>query len=312
MKNIILFMVAIPLVVIMSCSKKNDQNFEKEKDLVDVRFSAKLFDESIQPMTNRKLSTTKATALNFREENLFSMFTLYVFDENGEFVTYGSKVVINSDGVFQNDSLFFNLKLPHGTYKIASFGEPSPIDNKANISNYKLRNIESNLFTSELKTIKVDGVNTFEPLIMNRVSSKIEFNFIDKTPKEPLMLELKGNPVDFIYPFNSDLQSIQTNKSITFWTFPVESVIPIQTLKSLPDNSKEFTLINFEVFIYNESRVLIGTKKIPNVKIKKNHVTRLTGKLFDEISNESTDDGTSKFKAEIIKEYSPVILEQSF
>lgn len=308
MRKKFLILLLIPLTI-FSC-KKNDIEESDEKQF-DVKFSAKLFDQTIEPFGSKAERSIKAASGSGSVESseMFDTFTCFIFDENEKYVTSKSRIVVDMDHNFLKDSLYLNFKLPKGKYKVGFTGNIPYSNNIQNAKDVFSEFGEVHKFSSSLVPITITGNNVFDPVELNRLTSKVEFNFVDNTPSEKVSIEFKARMPNRINPFYPISQLDMFYTIIKNWSFPVNSIIPTQSIIAFPDLTKESTSISFDILIYNESKALIGQKNITDVIIKKNHITKLTGKLFDGIGNTN---GNGSFHASAIPDYNSSVLEQTF
>lgn len=321
------YLMAILSFLFISCSKNVDENeiVPKEK-LIQVKVQASVFKQSINPLSLMAASNSQGFSTSGNAE--ITDLELMVFDEYGRFVT--SKRNITADSfykpIFGSDS--FNLTLPKGNYKIGLIGHNRQygglnfyIDQKDitahNLTVDRSEHFPANVmrvfvrdsYIHQFQDFSLKSDTSLSPFKLTRLTSKLEINIEDKIVPDAAHI-LIGNMINAtIYPFSTTKSSI---KREGYFTFDVsKNAGAINTVLSTPiysninnPNSKE----TITVKIYNKDYVLLTYLTIPNVTLKPNHVTKLSGKFF---SNYKTD-GDLNLKTEILKDYSSTIIEQKF
>ncbi|MGX1639461.1 hypothetical protein [Sphingobacterium sp. NPDC055431] len=306
MKKSLIILALLPLLF-FGCKKGGSTDEPKpEEKLYEVKFSANPFDQEIKPMNLK--STTSNNIIN--QDNFKDMFGglyYFIYDESGKNVASGASEAI---GPNYNDILNFNVKLPKGKFSLAVVGAPAlqSVD-PSKLENVFFTELGTNTFSSEIKTINVEKDSTYSPIKLSRISSSIKVNIKDISPNEEVTLELRGNVYGRIYPFSTNYSQTPVLKSFGKIKTTPNSANHFFDIILFPQKPGTTTSINLEVLIFNNSNVLIGTKSIPGVVIKSNHKTILTGNVFDVLDS---PEKKSIFKAEIVGDFSPEIINQTF
>src|SRR5690606_10513180 len=89
-------------------------------------------------------------------------------------------------------SLDFKIKLPKGNYKIGFIGSNDysgdQLSKHINTVSVSVRG--NPLYFGDLKGFTVDKDVTVNPIVVNRVSSKLKINISDAAPSEPVTVKL--------------------------------------------------------------------------------------------------------------------------
>ncbi len=306
MKKALIILALIPLLF-FGCKKggSSDQ-IKPEEKLYEVKFSTNSFNQFISPMRS---STNTATIPVDRFDPLNYFFELYyiVVNDKNIVIANGSNMIFNADYNFITGSLDFKLKLPKGNYKIGLIGsnDYSGGHLSQNISSVSV-NVRTNpIYFGEFKSFTVDNDVTVNPIVINRVSSKLKINISDVAPSEPVtvkLFEYKQSQL-FLFDKRNDIYN-QSERLLGVFNIAGGSENNVLNAFVIPNRNDPAANFNYEIKIYNPDNVLIGTKKISNVILKENHITSLTGRLFDVIQTENTG---NNFQAKITREYSNVI-----
>lgn len=306
MKKSFIILALLPLLF-FSCKKGGSTDEPKpEEKLYEVKFSTNSFDQFISPMKSSTNTSTIPTD-RFYPLNYFWNLNYFVVNDKDIVIANGSNIIFDADYKFYNGSLDFKIKLPKGNYKIGFIGSNDysgdQLSKHINTVSVSVRG--NPLYFGDLKGFTVDKDVTVNPIVVNRVSSKLKINISDAAPSEPVTVKL------FEYAQAQVFLADKGNDSYTYserllGTYNIagnseNNILNAFVIPNRNDPTKEF---NYELRIYNADNVIIGTKKISNVLLKENHITSLTGKVFDAIEPENTG---SNFQAKINQEYSNVI-----
>ena len=306
MKKSLIILALLP-VLFFGCKKGGSTDEPKpEEKLYEVKFSATPFSQTINPMSKSSTSPTSSSAPVLEE--WFRALNYIVFDDNGKFITSGESMLFDTKNDFIPGSLNFSLKLPKGNYEIGLLG----LNAAAGGDKWEsviVSHSPNHQFSSSIVKFTVEKDAVMPPIILNRISSKINFEFTDVTPKEKVTLRIIGKFVDSVFPFSKTKPAIYREFDLPTWSPEINSIKHNHEIVLLSDLSKESTLVDLEVTIFNNSRVSIGKKVIKGVSIKPNHITTLKGKIFDVISS---SEAKNDFKAEIVKDYSKEVITQTF
>ena len=306
MKKSILILALLPLLF-FGCKKGSSTDEpEPEEKLYEVKFSTNSFDQFISPIKS-SINTTAIPTDRFDPLNyFFNLYYIVVNDEN-LVIANGSNMIFDADYNFITGSLDFKLKLPKGNYKIGLIGsnDYSGGHLSKHIADVSVNVSTNPVYFSDFKSFTVENDVTVNPLIINRVSSKLKINISDVAPSEPVTVKLFENKQSqlFLFDKRNDVYNYY-EKLLGVFNIAGGSENNVLNAFVIPNRNDLTEKFNYEIRIYNTDNVLIGTKKISNVLLKENHITSLTGNLFDVIQPENTGDN---FQAKINREYSNII-----
>ncbi|MGB7526943.1 hypothetical protein [Sphingobacterium cellulitidis] len=299
--------------LLFSCSKeKLDYVQSQENQTFKIRFSASNFTQQIKPLDlkgSTKSNSEQVPSINVND--YFRILNYFVADENNKIIIHGNSHIFDSNDVFHKDKLAFNLELPKGQYKIGLLGSGlgfSMIDN--NILSISAASIGTAIFASSLMPLKVEKDSIYEPILLKRLSSKLQIKITDLSPAEKLTIKLITNDRSQIRPFdrlNDDIFSSES-ELLVYDVLPNSNQNFIETYISPYIKNGVSEKFDFKLIILNQNQEILGIKEIKDVAFKENHITILTGNLFEILRNEKNN----SFKSEIVEGYSEEKINQKF
>lgn len=323
----------ISIFILSSCGKHVESiQPDQEDKLYNLNFSIHDFSQIVEPLNSGNLKGSTTT--NSVDKLPIDVLEYSIYDSKRVLVASGKNdIVSNSTGVSLPVGFDFKAKLPKGDYHLGVVGYNSK-DAGATFKRNQGQTLQSSggvyfgtqknekLSFNEIKnsevfsygygkiSLKSDTVLAMLPL--KRLTSKLELKILDEIPTDAAFLYIGGVFGVTMSPFQADALTFAAHKMY----------IPFDTKKDVGNINAVFTTVvmpleiktydvddDIEIRVYNANYVPIVIKTIPNVARKANHITRLSGKLFDGLPNTSY---TGAFKAEIIKEYSPDDIQVGF
>lgn len=328
MKRSLSILALVPLLL-LGCKKDetgNESKPENPQKLFKVNIQASTFSESVKPMQLLASKSSQIALVN--ETPAITNLVLLVYDANGKLVTSKENYTVDNlyNPIVGKDK--FSLTLPKGKYKLGVIGHNrlygglnfylDPTDMYAHsLKVERSEHFQANVmkvfirdsFFHDYKDFEIKSDTTLAPLKLTRLTSKLELNIEDKIVDEAAHI-LIGNMINTtVYPFSKDKSSSHLEG---YMDFSVSSKVgltntvlstPIYSNLNKPD-SKE----TISVRVYDKNYVLISYVNIPNVTLKPNHITKLSGKLFENYKK----DADGEIGVEVMKEYSSTVIQQSF
>ncbi|VTQ00361.1 hypothetical protein [Sphingobacterium daejeonense] len=281
MKKSLIILALLPLLF-FGCKKGGSTDEPKpEEELYSIQFSSSIFLQQVNPMSKKAASVSVSNS-SISEDDKFGKLYYLIYDSNDKLVYKNEK---NVENYSPGSADFINkVELPKGNYIVLAIGSPKDVNAGNGYKNIRLEayDYEKHLFVSDIKSIVVKQDSIYSPLSLKRMSSSLEIQTTDEKPLEvsKIVLKCKNLPESF-YPFN--------NKQDPYSFMQLEpKFIATKTAKGyniktilLADRTKESTVFDIEVKMYNKDNVFLGTKDIKNVTIKENHQTKLEGALFE-------------------------------
>lgn len=319
MKIIPALLTVVGMSLVMSCSKNNDEpNPIDNSKLHELRFTVSGFNESHIPMDS-KAATSSSTAASPINNILYVLL---------------DKDLLPIDTLMRpvkGSASSLSLKLPNGDYTLRAVG----FDNSNTHSLYTkyqlvfTRFIEKEIFKikdydiSDVfilnKSFKVSKDSTYSKLALKRITSKIELNILDKIPTEASYIEIATNSSSNFFTLSKDLKD---NITYPYNTDFVSNVIDISSLRTLANqiissniltDDQKFTE-QFErtspvkINVLDSTGKVILGKEILNVRLLPNTITRLSGKLFEDINKDKNE----SFAVTIDQNFNSNVITQTF
>jgi len=324
--------MAIMPFLFSACSKSESNEIPKpEQELVKVSFSTEGFRQSVDPMSTK--SSTKQAASGpviekgfYNGGGLINDLLLVVYNSKDELVFTEHRNASIISGQLSEINGDFSLELPKGKYKVGVLGFTHGAAQMYFDFNYTNRmlhqfglamasgtgfDVEESFiresFVYKYNDFTINSDTVVAPLKLERITSKLNIVMEDEIPVEARYIMLGGALNALIYPFQGTTDG---NKYKGYVKFQIgASRVKNVTLSTpiYPTLGKEGDTNNLVALIYDENYVLIGQKTIPNIILKSNHITTLSGKMFD-----YNADKTANFKATIVKEYSTDNIEGTY
>lgn len=315
MKKLIIILALMPLII-SSCKKSNDEtNSKVEEKLYKINLSLDGLKQELQPMafksgTNRNNELSEAEQAN--------AVAVFIYGADNNLVAKKESYLIDPYGNPEKDADKFNFDLPKGNYKISAIAYDGSVLNNVNSLNsitmtyggYNDNNVNrtiarySEIYTSAVLPISVEKDETIDPLKLNRISSRIQIEIKDEIPAEVDYILVGGLFVNRVYPFtdNPFSQSVTTN---TYLKYNLSSQVGEKgvLLSSIiyPLNTNNENSDKLEVLMFSKTHVLLSTKIIEGLIVKPNHITKLSGNLFDEYNGR---EHSNSLAVEFVREYS--------
>lgn len=216
----------------------------------------------------------------------------------------------------KTDSEFYTFNTPKGRFKfgiLAHWGsiitDPKDIENQSldlNTFNYKfnglviINNPESYVLRINDFHIKSDLMKY--PISLSRLNSVIEILIKDEIPQNIGYILFGGKLPSRIYPFKYGIYKFDEPRYLLFKTISLD-IKSGNSLRSIIYGTEDVQ--EYEIQVYDFDKKLVFSKKIPNIFFKENHITRLTGKLFDKTDQIG-------FKVQLVKDYANDIIKVNY
>lgn len=319
MKFLNLSIAGIAMLMLFSCSK-SDSNVEPNPSdkLHTVKFTVDGFTQSYKPIDTKSATTTSTASSPINE-------ILYVLLDKDQLPidTLRRPVSGNSSSI--------NLKLLNGNYTLRAIGY-----NNSNIGSlytkyqlvytsfrsqdiFKIQDYNiSDVFTLNTE-FQVSKDSTYKSQTLKRISSKLELNILDKIPAQAAYIEISTNSSNYFYGFAKEFKNNFTLGNNTDY---VSNVIDIAALASLTNQTISTNVLTdnqtytapaerttpVKINVLNSTGSVILSKEILNVKLMPNTITRLSGKLFEDLNSEKK----GNFAVTINQNFNTNIITQTF
>lgn len=319
MKFLNLSIAGIAMLMLFSCSK-SDSNVEPNPSdkLHTVKFTVDGFTQSYKPIDTKSATTTSTASSPINE-------ILYVLLDKDQLPidTLRRPVSGNSNSI--------NLKLLNGNYTLRAIGY-----NNSNTHTiytkyqsvytgfrsqdiFKIQDYNiSDVFTLNTE-FQVSKDSTYKSQTLKRISSKLELNILDKIPAQAAYIEISTISSSSFYGGAKDLKN---NITYPYNTSYVSNVIDISSLASLTNQTISTNILTSDqtytapaerttpvkINVLNSTGAVIISKEILNVKLMPNTITRLSGKLFEDLNSEKK----GNFAVTINQNFNTNIITQTF
>lgn len=320
----------LALCLFAACKKQKNDDFEltEKQELFKVAFQLTGFTETNRPF--KKLASTTGDPGNPKEASI-NQIVYVLLNENKTPIDTFERAVKPSENQL-------NLELEKGNYTLRAIG----FDNRAPNGNVDVSYLRGSTVYFTFQAQYIDGLDTrnigevftlqqdlqiekdttYSELNLNRFSVRLEVNVEDEIPEGISYIDLSVNSSSNLYmtaPDNSAVWAItRPNMMPTY----VSRKIPVQELIGLSNvmfaanyllagqnyGATEEVLTNVQLKAYDLDKKLVLTKELKDVKFIPNHITRLSGKLFDELDS---DKGVT-IPINIIEDYDSEIINVEF
>ncbi|WFB63735.1 hypothetical protein PZ892_00685 [Sphingobacterium sp. WM] len=319
MKFLNLSIAGIAMLMLFSCSK-SDSNVEPNPSdkLHTVKFTVDGFTQSYKPIDTKSATTTSTASSPINE-------ILYILLDKDQLPIDTLKRPVSGN------SSSINLKLLNGNYTLRAIGY-----NNSNLGNlytkyervatvfqpkeiFKIKDYDiSDIFTLNTE-FQVSKDSTYKSQTLKRISSKLELNILDKIPAQAAYIEISTISSNHFYGASKDLKN---NITLTYNTSYVSNVIDITSLASLTNQTISTNVLTdnqtytapaerttpVKINVLNSTGAVIISKEILNVKLMPNTITRLSGKLFEDLNSEKK----GNFAVTINQNFNTNIITQTF
>lgn len=319
MKFLNLSIAGIAMLMLFSCSK-SDSNVEPNPSdkLHNVKFTVDGFTQSYKPIDTKSATTTSTASSPINE-------ILYILLDKDQLPIDTLKRPVSGN------SSSINLKLLNGNYTLRAIGFNNSSTGTAytkyqsvftsfrsqDIFKIKDYNI-SDIFTLNTE-FQVSKDSTYKSQTLKRISSKLELNILDKIPAQAAYIEISTISSNYFYGLSKDLKN---NITYPYNTDYVSNVIDISSLASLTNQTISTNVLTdnqtytapaerttpVKINVLNSTGAVILSKEILNVKLMPNTITRLSGKLFEDLNSEKK----GNFAVTINQNFNTNIITQTF
>lgn len=319
MKFLNLSIAGIAMLMLFSCSK-SDSNVEPSPSdkLHTVKFTVDGFTQSYKPIDTKSATTTSTASSPINE-------ILYILLDKDQLPidTLRRPVSGNSSSI--------NLKLLNGNYTLRAIGYNNSnttslytkYERAATVFHpqeiFKIKDYDiSDIFTLNT-AFQVTKDSTYKSQTLKRISSKLELNILDKIPAQAAYIEISTISSNLFYGFSKDLRD---NITFPYNTSFVSNIIDISSLASLTNQTISTNVLTdnqtytapgerttpVKINVLNSTGAVILSKEILNVKLMPNTITRLSGKLFEDLNSEKK----GNFAVTINQNFNTNIITQTF
>lgn len=319
MKFLNLSIAGIAMLMLFSCSK-SDSNVEPNPSdkLHNVKFTVDGFTQSYKPIDTKSATTTSTASSPINE-------ILYILLDKDQLPIDTLKRPVSGN------SSSINLKLLNGNYTLRAIGY-----NNSNTGSlytkyqlvytsfrsqdiFKIQDYNiSDVFTLNTE-FQVSKDSTYKSQTLKRISSKLELNILDKIPAQAAYIEISTNSSNYFYGFAKEFKNNFTLGNNTDY---VSNVIDIAALASLTNQTISTNVLTdnqtytapaerntpVKINVLNSTGAVIISKEILNVKLMPNTITRLSGKLFEDLNSEKK----GNFAVTINQNFNTNIITQTF
>jgi len=308
--------------MLSSCRKTNPQiSPMPEGKEYEIKFTTSGLAQEVRPNLGGGISTKSQNSSNqVSTINQPNTIEYLIYSMDNKLVERKTERINYLNGVPSNNGGTHKTKLLEGRYKIGIFAhsgefkfDNSQLNNHEILIdrgfNYLIRRDISNpkeTFIYHYKDFTVEKDTIYPTLKLERLNSKLEILIKDEIPSNISFITFGGNLPNKFYPFILSPQN------------PYQYTTPSNILFNLSNHAGKKGLIleniiqvgnkvgiidNYTIEAFDNKFELLFSKNIKQVLFKENHITRLTGRLFD-VNN---DVG---FKVEFIREYATKVIEK--
>lgn len=319
MKFLNLSIAGIAMLMLFSCSK-SDSNVEPSPSdkLHTVKFTVDGFTQSYKPIDTKSATTTSTASSPINE-------ILYVLLDKDQLPIDTLKRPVSGN------SSSINLKLLNGNYTLRAIG----YNNSNTHTIYtKYQSVYTSFIGQDIFKIKdyyisdvftlntefqVSKDSTYKSQTLKRISSKLELNILDKIPEQAAYIEISTISNSSFFGSDKDLKDLITPRYNTNY---ISNVIDISSLASLTNQTISSNILTngqtytspietstpVKINVLNSTGAVILSKEILNVKLMPNTITRLSGKLFEDLNSEKK----GNFAVTINQNFNTNIITQTF
>jgi len=257
-------------ISLFSCSKSSDQE-PKEEQLYDVSFNVSVFNQEVVDLKATQALSGVVTYLHY-----------FVLDQGGEIIYYTEYKHTDDDFGTIKD------KLPEGDYQIVFIGMHETITEEE-LDGIYLYTAEYQLKDTYSKSlsISVPSEKAEQSIQLDRIVGKLELIFTDKIPSEVKTIDyvLMNCPYDIELP-TGRISEGEINKNSAPIIISDDDKdnpnyqIDIFELANESGNSHDL-IIN----CYDVNGDILETRKLTDIMIYRNKITRLSGEMFSSTKN---------------------------
>lgn len=324
-KNIVISLV---LFLLIGCKKDNEHTSNSDR-LFDVTFTAKEFQQDLTVISEKKatnLVSNQSPEDYFRSR--YSRIRFLIFNSNGDIaINLDRSMIPYLNEETTEDFWKFNIQLAKGTYKVgavfynAEEGAPLFIKDKINGNHYlDIFNLSEEVFVKKFTEFVVSSDSTYSPIELNRLNGLLMVQLSDAVKSEAASFRISYSQYSIINPFLNELYiGDEENYFTQSLSFSLKDSVgkenTIFQTPILPKSSTNGSNFDITLSLFDNKGKLIGSKKVNNVLIKSNYRTKLTGPIFDLITETPTNPESknkSNFKIEMNTIYNNNIINKEF
>lgn len=278
-KSVLLFLVVAIAFVAASC-QTDDLQISKGSDEVQVSFSVDDFRQEVTPMP-------KAVSA---ESSMLLYYSYYIYSEGGELVKSGRRSIDDPSytllNVYLKPGKYFALFVGNNVVENADsywktiVKEPSPSGEAS--------------FGATISFIVDSAGSKSHDVVMRRLVGRVEVDIQDQIPENFGSLEV--NVLLFPQEYSLSLGKAYKAKSNVKTSFTSRQLLDKKVWFYSFSNSEIWNK-ELQFTVYSTKGEVISSKRVPNLIVKTNYLTKLTGNMFDgsdifTVSIDSSWDGT--------------------
>jgi len=288
MKNLLLG--AVLLFSLSSCDKEETNQIENKK--YPVQFNTTGFTSEISPLKSGITESEDRFYAVFDSEQKFVKEIRFAADDQIKDVL--------SAGEY---TAFIGVSNDNSSFLIYS---DDPV---IKYSNFQFNNFFAEVYLGKVKFTVGENDNNNIPIVLNRMNGKLEIVLEDEIPSQSTVT-VQLSTIGYALKLDNFNTHNSSNESFTYTNETASALSPIITTNLVPSHKNEIDVQNLSTITLtcrDKNDNILGIKTIENVRLERNTLTTLTGKLLSNDPN-STDSG---FALTFNEDWNPAI-EKTF
>ena len=316
MKKSLIILALLPLLF-FGCKKGGSTDEPKPEETFKVSINVTGFSQDITPMNKRSSSTKSAS--NASEPLPITTLELFVYTQQGNLVVKKTNFLKDNNYNTIPGSEKFDLVLPKGNYKIGLLGHNRQYGgivytfDEREMNGHSLRvdgaGFDFNkisvkdAYVHRYSDVKLYSDTTFAPFQMHRYTSKLNVKIEDKIPNEVSSIRVGGSLVSTVYPFTNEKNPSYKESYFVFSTTNnVGKENVVLSTPIYPDANQPSRPMKIWISAYTADNTLLKSIQIDNLILKSNHVTTLSGKLFEGYNSNANSGLNPEFVMDFVKD----------
>jgi hypothetical protein len=331
MKKTLLIVMAT-MLLFASCKKSTSEEVSDQK-LHQVKFNVAVFNQSIGDFPTKqanvnsshgKLMSADAATGGAKLSSYIQRLDYFLYNEQG--IKIGNKTIYADTS--ETGFTLPKANLPAGTYTVIFVGSIGKqgrsgdlyIGGESLTSFYMTNSLYSETpdVFYDRKQFVVGSASDSVDVTLKRPGGKIKIVIADEWPANVDRIGLSINGVMNLYANGSIYQGIRNDISIyKNYTYTngviggqptmVETYLDCSWENFIFTDSSDVTTLNAVITAYGKSNEILVTKNVNNIRVERNKITTVSGKLFDNMGQSTTSSFLVKIDSDLSGE-----IHQSF
>lgn len=332
MKKLLIIITLFP-ALFYGCKKGSSDDVgtsQPEQELFDVKLTARGFEQTVEPITSKSImkGSNKSSSKMVPPSDKPSGVRFLVYANNELIGSYHSSIY-DEKGNESKDGGNLSIQLPKGKYSVYAIAydgysgyfnwqdmHPSQFwfeFQSEQIGQYSIRRFTP-LFICRTFEFEVKGEEFNGTIELNRYSALLEIDIKDEVREEVDYILFGGNlSPDVLLEPSQAVNTGGVGMSSGYVLMDVSALHGQQkkVLSSVfypkqysTDNTSKPD--NYEILFFDKNDKLLGSRTVDNVIFKENHITRLSGNLFDQLEDPTRD---GLFSINLVENYNSSVID---